>query len=700
MHTLHKKRLSRLCAAAIALCLWQPGSLMAAELPAPASNTETIFSINMADPSLTAAAPADSYTLKLFNQDAVLRNPNDREIRYLYIGEGSHIADAALLDLWYTYSPTTRDNLSMMTITVNGVPISSRQLAGQAGQDINWQVPLPAKYLKSGYNAVGIEVVHRTIDGLCRDIDDPANWFIIKPETRVNFRLLHDPYTLASLPSPFFDPYLAARTNTILYIPQSADSQTFAALLNLVSQYGTLGLAGLPQRLEVRFAPDAQPQANEIVVSNGPASLDLTALPGGFERLTISGPDSQSLSSSLNGLSRPQLVKTLSGTKLNLSAALPPEPEDNSFFSKNQNKKGLYTLSDLGCADDLTVAGAFHQKADIEIPRPANYGVGDGSYIELHFRHSPILDAKKSAVTIYVNDIPVRAQALTPENADKGVLKAPIPASELNKPSWRVRFGFYHDLGIIDCSKRYDEVAWSVIEKDSCVYLEPGDAYHDTSWEYFPSDFGVSSKNLLELTMVLPDNPSQEEMTAATRLAYYLGQQNKKKIRWQVQSASTFDPGQAKGAILVIGKNDDEGTWKNLKDALPVVPENGSYRTASWMDAAASSLSGFDICEIGRSKNDRPVYAFLYASPERLNHLIDFMLEKGNSLQGQISLLNEQGEPVVFRHTPEAPQASALAWLSKLINGQNQTGSVYAVIVVVVAALTGVLLYIVRRRRH
>ena len=76
------------------------------------------------------------------------------------------------------------------------------------------------------------------------------------------------------------------------------------------------------------------------------------------------------------------------------------------------------------------------------------------------------------------------------------------------------------------------------------------------------------------------------------------------------------------------------------------------------------------------------------------------MLEKGNSLQGQISLLNEQGEPVVFRHTPEAPQASALAWLSKLINGQNQTGSVYAVIVVVVAALTGVLLYIVRRRRH
>ena len=44
--------------------------------------------------------------------------------------------------------------------------------------------------------------------------------------------------------------------------------------------------------------------------------------------------------------------------------------------------------------------------------------------MELHFRHAKILDRKKSAVTVYVNDIPIRSEVLTAENADGGIFKS------------------------------------------------------------------------------------------------------------------------------------------------------------------------------------------------------------------------------------------------------------------------------------
>lgn len=515
--------------------------------------------------------------------------------------------------------------------------------------------------------------------------------------------MIRAPYTLASFPDPFFDSYDASRTNTVFYLPEHSDAKLVSSLLGLVSSWGAKGVPGLPQRLEAHSGATGQVPANEILLQpDGDNALSLSSLNGGFSQLDITG-SVDSIANTLNALGRPKIVQTLSGQQLELTTPLPEEPQqNNSAFSKSQTKKGYYSLADLGYQDDMTVAGAFHQKTAIEIPRPAGYGIGDGSYIELHFRHSPVLDPKKSAVTIYVNDIPVRAQALTPENADKGVLKAPIPASELEKPSWKVRFGFYHDLGIIDCSKRYDEVAWSVVEKDSCVYLEPGDAYHDVSWEYFPNDFGTVQPDQIAVTLLLPEDPSSAELTGALKLAYYIGQQNKKKIRWQVQTLASFDPASAAGTVIALGKNDAVEDWKAFQDILPVTPAaGGSYHREDWVDAAEESLGSFDICEIGHTGKDHPIYAFMYASPERFNQMVDHMIAKGNMLKGQVSLVNDQGNPVVYQQ--EAGQRrkhSWLAWLRQLFTGSERTGSIYAGVVAVTVLLTGGVLWMVRRRNR
>lgn len=653
--------------------------------------------------SAVAAPTADSYTLRLFPADTVLRNPNESVYSYFELYQGSTIAEPAVLDLWYSYSPTTKAELSFLTVSINGVPVASRPLESAQAARVNWQVALPANHIRTGFNEVNITVVHRTIDGLCRDIDNEANWFIIRPETRISFKLARSPYSLASYPMPFLDEYLASKVNTVIYLPNNSDSVMLSSLFNIATSWGARGLPGVPERLEVRLGQPGQVPANEVVLGltsqllgnqnfqPGTAVLTLTPLPNGFNRLLITGDDTASMAKAMEALNRPQLVKSFYGQQVTLSANLPIGDKQGPV----KKTKDIYTLVDLGY-QDIEVAGAFHQEAIIDVPRPSNYKVGDGSYIELYFRHAKILDPKKSAVTIYINDIPIRSTALLAENAEKGILKAPIPVAELNKPSWRVRFGFYHDLGIIDCSKRYDEVAWSVVEKETRIVLKQGDIERIPSLEDFPHNFFISPDGSITLTMVLPDNPSQEELSAAFKLAYYIGQQNKRKILWQVQTASTFDANKVPGTVIALGRNNDVKQWSALKKYLSVVPEaDGSYYIADWLEAVPS-LVNFDTFQIGKIANDKLLYAFMYASPERMNNFLHFSLLSGNILSGQVTLVDVQGKPVSFTKNPTQAGTDNLVWLKSLL--ADGPGLTYLVVFVAVLLATGALMFFMRKR--
>ncbi|BBB93520.1 cellulose biosynthesis cyclic di-GMP-binding regulatory protein BcsB [Methylomusa anaerophila] len=649
------------------------------------------------------SASGDSYTLRLFNVNTVLRNPNDSISGYFDIYQGSAITEPAVLDLWYSYSPTTKTELSFITISVNGVPVDSRPLEPAQAAMVNWLVALPANQIKTGFNEVNISVVHRSIDGLCRDIDNEANWFIIRPETRISFKVARSPYSLASYPMPFLDEYLASKVNTVFYLPDNSDQVMLASLFNLATNWGARGLTGVPQRMEVRLGQPGQVPANEVVLGltsqwqgnqNKTAVLTLAGLSDGFNRLLITGDDTSSMAKAMDALSRPQLVKTFLGQQTALSTNL---PADKQGTVKKEN--GVYTLVDLGYQQDIAVAGAFHQEAVINVPRPSNYKAGDGSYIELHFHHAKILDPKKSAVTIYINDVPIRSAALLAENAEKGILKAPIPVSELNKPSWRVRFGFYHDIGVIDCSKRYDEVAWSVVEKDTSIVLEKGNIERIPSLEDFPNNFYISPDGIINLTMVLPDNPSQEELSAAFKLAYYIGQQNKSKILWQVHTSSSYDASKAPGTVIALGRNDAAKQWNALKKYLLVSPEpDGGYHVADWLEVMPAALNSFDIYQIGKIDNDKLLYAFMYSSPERMNNLLNFSLLNENVLSGKLTLVDAQGNHASFAQSPAAAGTGSLAWLKSLWSYTDGVGQTYLAVFVAVLLATGALMFFMRKR--
>lgn len=656
-----------------------------------------------------APVPAtDKYALQLFTEDAVFRNPNSSISRYFEIYSGSTVTEPAVLDLWYSYSPTVRSDISSMTVSFNGVPVASRSLATQQTAMHNWQVELPVKYFKIGFNEVSVSVIHRSIDGLCRDIDNDANWLIIRPETKVSFGIARSPYTLSSYPRPLLDDYLAAKVNTVFYLPTDPDLVTIASLLNLATDWGTRKLPGIPQRLEARIGEPGQVPANEVVFGltsqrlpgqNLPQEasvLTLSSLPNGYSRLYINGENSQNIAKAANALRRPQLVKTFSGQQIAFAS---PLPADINTANIGKKKKGLYTLVDLGHQEDITVAGAFHQEAVIVIPRPPNYKVGDSSYIELHFRHSKILDPKKSAVTVYINNIPIRSSALLAENAEKGTLRVPIPASELNKASWQVRFGFYHDLGIIDCSKRYDEVAWSVIEKTTTIFLDQGGIERIPALEDFPNSFFEESDGTVKLTMLLPEKPSQEELSSALKLAYFIGQHNNSKIVWQVQTITAFDAKKAPGTVIALGSNNDASQWSALKKYLPVSPEgNGNYQIASWLEVMSAGLNRFDMYQVAKITDEKLLYAFMYSNPNRMNTLLNFALLNGSALNGQLTLVDAQGNHTSFKQPASVSAKNSFDWLSSIVSGAGGVVGTYVAVFAAVLIATAALLFFMRKR--
>jgi hypothetical protein len=423
------------------------------------------------------------------------------------------------------------------------------------------------------------------------------------------------------------DEYLPGRTRLAVYLPQDYDGGMLAAMLNLATSIGReSGLGnGFPALLEVRFGAPGQVAAHEIVFARQPeaavkplpegaASLALQNLPNGYSRLTITAADAAGFAKASGALGRRGLVATMPPYEITLTSPLPVQPPltGNAFV----DGKGEFTLMDVGTVDDIVIAGAFHQDYMLTLPRPANFRLGDGSYIDVHFRHSKILDPKKSALTVYLNEIPIRGVALTAENAQNGILRIPIPKDQLQMPLWQVRFGCYHDLGIIDCSKRYDEVAWTVIEKETTVKLNPGSSAYTPVWENFPNDFYVSRDGTIHLSLLMLGARDAQELTGALRLAYYIGINNHGRLAWQVADSATFDLTNFDGNLLSIGPNSAEG-WGRLADTLPVSPEEKGWRVDKRLQILPDALSGFDIYEIGSLGNGQPHYAFMYTEVGR-----------------------------------------------------------------------------------
>lgn len=503
--------------------------------------------------------------LPLFREEQALTDPiNDRGF-WFELRPGVVLSGNPVVRVVYVYSQTILPGQGSIAIFVNNVPLASRALIGAAGQPNTWDVPISAGLLKPGFNELRIITRQRSIEGFCRDIDNDANWVrLAKTSVMVLSRKAQSAYPLRTYPFPVLDYLATPATNGSLALPANPSGKEVQVMAELASNWGYREpFAQLPLRVGTHL-----PSGNSVVIGTyarwpalfpggAPADggADATKANAGYlassggdgaVRLLVSGKNDDGVRRASQFLADPVAVDQLDTQSAVIPADLNINPVKPLIHRRNR-----FTFADLN-AGKITLAGAFHHSAAVILPRPLRELIGRESQVKLYFRHSATLNPRRSMLTVTVNGRKVGSVALTKDNIKGGSITVQLPIQELDADQWTIGLYAFHDLGTLDCSKRYDEVAWTVIEGHSYIELKPGKVPGYATLATFPTALTETGSPVDPIILWLPKKPSDAMLSAAAVVAARAGQANRAPIHWKVVMGDSLPMDARRSRVVVM----------------------------------------------------------------------------------------------------------------------------------------------------
>ncbi|MCS6938710.1 MAG: cellulose biosynthesis cyclic di-GMP-binding regulatory protein BcsB, partial [Roseiflexus sp.] len=159
---------------------------------------------------------------------------------------------------------------------------------------------------------------------------------------------------------------------------------------------------------------------------------------------------------------------------------------------------------------------------DYFFPVPAGEEPLEGARLELVYSHSPLLEPERSTMTIIVNGLSTQSVRLTPETRTRATLTVPLPLSVFGGEGFFVQVRFHMRLTRDECEEPRNPALWATIHRDSLLVLPTrlAGAYRLDQFERL---FAPSPANRPPLALVIPAEPSPEELDAAGLVAFQLG---------------------------------------------------------------------------------------------------------------------------------------------------------------------------------
>lgn len=608
-----------------------------------------IFSISYAGPDVRA------FNIQLFKEDRLLNTPVNSVFFWFDVNPGISLGDNNFIEVKYSYSETLLEKESLITVSINGYPIGSRRISTAGKLSVSWRVYIPKNRIRIGFNEISLMTRHRSIEGLCKDIDNDANWVVIHKDSLLHIETYKDKdYRISYYPYPFLKSLSNSPSDFTLYLPNNPIPEEIGAMLEVSNG---LGIRERYKDLYINVSTDnpyRDIKENQILVgelskwqllsedkalnrvSEGNGLIYLLPLKDKLQ-LYISG-DKEGLSKAISYINNPKQVSVTEKNPVFVTTI--PEEE-----KREGTKEGIIRLRDLGY-DNIILSGTFHQVSSFLINRPPGFGsIGNGSFIELHFRHSKVLDPNKSAINIYINGKPVKGERLVASNAENGILRVSFPRDELDKKEWFVEIKVYHNILDVDCNRKYDEIAWTKIDGDSLIYLVKGwgDAYPDLG------DLWLADKKS-SIVVWLPDNLSSDLLSLIGTLSARIGQESGRIIKYDVLIGDKINEDSLKGKdVLFIGDMRDK-RLERISDILWIKPEEDGF---SLRRDLGFSLDGFitdALIQVDYSPwdKDRVLYSFLYRDQNGIYKLRKIVgsSESIRKVYGQVSIVTKLGEVI------------------------------------------------------
>ena len=485
--------------------------------------------------------------------------------------------------------------------------------------------------------------------------------------------------------------------NAEIVLPSSPDRETVEAMLKIASDWGYRLRGGNLQNLRV-ITGEADNGPNQVLVSvlkekggKEEGYLNLTS-DAGLYRLHVSGSDAEGLKKAASFLAS-DFIKQAESDEMRIK-----EYMEKKAPQKDMRETRSITLKDLGYGE-INLTGAFHQRTMVTVKRPPGWTVGPGSYVELYFRHSTLLNPERSAATVYINGRPLKSIALNAGNAEKGVLKVPIPEDELDKSVWNIEFAFYHDIGMADCSKRYEEIAWSVIEANTRVYLTSGKKQAVLKWSDFPN-FNLRADN--RCAIWLPARPSDAELTLAFLVAARLGQVYGHNLEWKVYLGEKGVYDKEKN-LLVITRHEDINSWKQGINSLAFYKdEKGHFKADEKYSIPSDYIAGSAVCQVIAGRAGGITYFISTPDPKGTQNLVAVFAdpEKMTRLTEEVMLISSSGKMLGLNAGAKEVQAKKVFNLKILNIETDKIRTVYIILLSLAFIGTlGILWWVVRRSR-
>jgi len=635
------------------------------------------------------------YNLPITSQDILLNLPLNRYSFWFYIPEGVNILDKCYLNLNYFYSETMKSNESFYTILVNSYPISSGPIVKKEGNYAKITVKIPIKRLKYGFNELTISTRQRSIEGSCKDLDNDANWLIIHNTSILHIETMDKPYKINYFPYPFMDLLSLKVVNSNIYLNEISN-QNLDILFKLVNN---LSIKERYKKLSFRVFlddPYVKKGENQILIgkldkwrilndksfSNIEDDVGLLYLDKYNDNLQIyiSGKG-KGIEKSISYLLNPNQIKLTETNPVIITS-------ESSLTERKVESKKVLTLKDMGYSN-VVISGAHHQAFSFSFKLPIGYqSIQAGSYIELKFSHSPILDPERSGITLYINGVPVKAERLDGGNRENGRLKAYFPKDLLKEKEWNVEIKVYHALKNVDCDKRYDEIAWTKIDGDSVIYLNKGYI------EEYPNLRNIWNGNYQDIYIWFPQNPSPYEISLMATLIGKVSQNTGNIYNFKTILGNELKEEIKDNDILFIGNFHDD-RLKKIEKNLWVKPEGNKFILKKDLGIFFDGFTTDIVMQSDYSPlgGKGKLYVILYNDESSLIKFNNFLEDINNirKIYGQVFIMTKLGNTSSFNLVEKKEAFISIFEIRPLI--------FYLAIFLIVLAINIIILIYLRKRR-
>ncbi|MFN8439394.1 MAG: cellulose biosynthesis cyclic di-GMP-binding regulatory protein BcsB [Caldilineaceae bacterium] len=608
--------------------------------------------------------------------------------------------------LHFSHSNLLLPDLSQMTIFYNDVPIADARLTAE-NETSGWlNIVVPPNALRQNSNRLKIAFYQRLTDDRCGDSGTEAGlWSVIHKDSVVDFQVDQTKtLDLSWFPEPFsiYGHHALAPVALTMVLPANANAAELQAaglvtaklgkligseMLNLAVSLGKLPSNGqiimvgqnrsisklLDAQTDLPLPPTTTGFTGSVPVQEKEGVVQLGQRADGSALLVVSGSSDDGLLAAAQALADGDSLRLMSGNYTIVKAS--PQP-----IRVPSLMQPLSTLEELTGSGNQRVEGTNVEELNYCFRMPPNWTVDAKAMLDLHHDFSPNLWTERSSLVVKLNGTTVASTKLSSETPEGTHLQIPLPSDQFVDGYNCIHFLYTLRMEQSQCAAEMGGELWAEIDAQSTIFL-PRAAEGDTDWQpnmnQYPYPYNID-QSLADTTIVLPVQPTTQEIASALKIASKLGSEvHEDNLQLTLKSAAAWDQNTDQTHNLILfGEPARNSVAATLQAQQLALTDDNELTLQIRQDIFAHQQSGtkMAVAELSRSPwlEDKAILQIVSNSDLALDNLIETLTRNPNkvSLEGNITTVTDGG---ITRSVDTLKRKTKLAELS--VTGEGVTAT-------------------------